>query len=1155
MARTPSNELVEGYIEEVRTYIPSLVRGLESLRETSGKKEDLEEIHRLVHTIKGASSMIGIQGLSNIAFQMEEALDDILAGDLEVTDDAIRAMEDTVRNFQTYCSDYLEKGVSARSMLKKTVLSFRRVRKISEKEDDAVSTLIDSIPEYEGGAPETETGELTEEEISAVPAIEDEEAAMMAILEAEGEEAEWGIGPDDSEVADVPEILPEFLASFHEEADEHIEDLDKSIGTLTGEITEPVPISLSVREEIRKIRRSVHTIKGAAAVIGLPTIPEFGKYFEDYIDILYEDSELISPEIVKLLSDSAGVLKAMVSDPSEPKTEETDLLRRKYSDMAAPATDADGEAARETAPPAMDELETMDVLPELVESFNEEAEGHLEDLGRSLSILESEIPGPMPISASHKEGIRQIRRCVHTIKGAAAVINLANVSKFAHKLEDLLDWLYETADEISPETVAVLIDSADLLERIIAEPSDAKISRAGDLEAQYAELMAGATPEPAAPEAKPGPTAFPAKKAELPEEELAEESEEKAPAIPYQTKTLRVGMERVDELVNLTGEMIIALSAFDQKMDNFLGAVNELEISRNRLRDIARNMEVGYEVKALAGLGTFSGIPASAYSGAFGEDDYAEGGFEDFDSLELDRYSELNLIIRTLNESVIDVGAINTLLSNLYSDFDGHLTRQRVLLSELQNKIMRVRMTPMSTIVNRLRRTVRDVARKLGKKIRLVITGAEIELDRLVWEKLTDPLMHLLRNAADHGIEPPALRQALNKTPVATLKLEASREGNQVVIRITDDGAGLNYDAIRKMVKQAGLSDKWETLSEDELTSMIFHPGLSTRGKISEISGRGVGLDVVKENIQDLKGMIRVSSWKGKGTRFTVRIPLTLAATRALLFTAGGQMFAISLNEIKEILRIHPGNFISEPENAVHIGDEVLPLYYMANVLNIRGEGLEAFVPDFMPGAEPVILVVESGGKRGAFIVDTLVGQKEIVIKSLGTHLRYVRGVSGATIMGDGSIVPILNIEELFTVETSTSEVTIPGELPATEKPLEILVVDDSVSIRQVVARLMEDQGWKVMTAKDGIDALEKMRENRPDFIVLDIEMPRMNGYEFLTAVRNQAAYKDIPIAMLTSRTADKHREKAMALGAKGFVVKPYNDEEFVNLVLELTDQ
>jgi chemosensory pili system protein ChpA (sensor histidine kinase/response regulator) len=311
-------------------------------------------------------------------------------------------------------------------------------------------------------------------------------------------------------------------------------------------------------------------------------------------------------------------------------------------------------------------------------------------------------------------------------------------------------------------------------------------------------------------------------------------------------------------------------------------------------------------------------------------------------------------------------------------------------------------------------------------------------------------------------------------------------------------------------------------------------------------------MDVIRENVQELKGTIRVSSWKDKGTQFTIRIPLTLAAVRALLLVSNGQQFALALNEVSEIMRIDPANITHEPEDAATIGHKVLPLYYLSKVLNMkRKEDASESASSF---EHPIVLVIHAGGRKAALIIDAIVGQREIVIKSTGSHLLHVKGISGATIMGDGSVVPILNLEELIWGKTVVPDMTFAASGIAPEKVLEIMIVDDSVSIRQVVSRLIEEQGWKAHTAKDGLDALEKLREIRPDIIVLDIEMPRMNGYEFLSAVKADMTYQNIPVVMLTSRTTAKHREKALALGAKGFTIKPYNKDEFVNVILKLTD-
>jgi chemosensory pili system protein ChpA (sensor histidine kinase/response regulator) len=1012
VSRPPRIEMIKGFIDEVESYIPSLIDGLKSLKEKPEQREVLEETHRLVHIVKGASSLVGLIGLSHIAYQMEEYLDDIISGKEELSDEAFNTMRRTIDIFEEYCLGYMDSGVASRAMLKETVEAFRRVRKhFSSEDDQELTDLLKSIP--------------VNERLDAEEVIESEE--------------------DD------------------------IDDL---------ELMEEIAGQATDMEELNSSLESV------------------GKDNEHLDEIQTENETIIPPKNIN-------------------------------SELAS----------------------------ELLESFYEEAEEHLEDLGRSLNTLETEVKGTINISPSLKEEIRRIRRSVHTLKGAAAVIGFHDFSTYAHSFEDLLDWLYEDTEEISPEIVKVLVNSADLLEHIVSTPHAANNSKANLFKKQYLEIMgqdpASRATDSSIPKSKIESDAIinleEISQAEVPGEEnkdhgISEEvlpKEEVLDSTARFTKTLRVDTHRVDDLVNLGGELIIALSALDQKMDMFNEAVNDIEIARDKLKKIASDLEVSYEVKALEKLRTLPDFAEPE-----GDKKLQAGKFDEFDTLELDRYSELNLVIRMLNESAVDVGALHTQLRNLHIDLDGHLTRQRVILSELQDKMMRVRMTPLSFITNKLRRTVREVAGNLNKEVKLVITGENIELDRLIWEKLTDPLMHLLRNAVDHGVETKEQRQALGKPSVATVKMDASREGNQVVIRIKDDGVGLDYHAIKATVLKMQLSDNVEELSEDKLTRYIFYPGFSTRAKISEVSGRGVGMDVVKKNIQDLKGVIRVASEKDQGTQFTIRIPLTLASMKALLFTAGTQTFAIALNDISEIVHLNQENILGPSNDAIRLNDEVLPLFNMLEMLNAESE---------IDSEYPVTLVVESGGKRYALVIDSLVGQKEIVIKSLGSHLRYVKGISGATIMGDGSVVPILNIDEFIGSPTAAVEDVVENEGLMIESPLEIMVVDDSVSIRQVVSRLLESQGWKVKTAKDGIDALEKLRESRPDLIVLDIEMPRMNGYEFLGALKAQTGYEDIPVVMLTSRTAAKHRKKAEDLGAKGFVVKPYNDNEFIRLIHRLT--
>ncbi len=982
MSQVSSDNIIREYAEEVLTYIPSLKKNIGLLQKNPDRRKYLDELSDRLGTIKGASALINLKGLSLIASSVMDAVNDIKKGELEISDRSCATLSFGIDKIDEYCTGLTGDGTRPKDILKKTLLAFRRLYGLPKNEDEkAVAPILDQIPQ------------------------------SMVLAKPE---------PADS-------------------------------------------------------------------------------------------SRELPPE-------------------SDEKT--------------GPANDSKIPVYEETI------VEIPEIMPELLESFYEEAKEHLEDLDRILNAIESEIKDKRDINSAHKEMIRHMRRSVHTIKGAAAVIGLSTISAWGHTMEDFLDWLYEKADTIDPETVSLLVDSEDLLASIIANPKNPDSSKAKAITARYEKIM-GALP--GEDKISPGKEEKQTATCMIVSRDQPSDTEYDPISMELFTKspnTLRVDTAKVDDLVNLIGEIMISHGAFEQHMNHLMDNVHKLENAKNHLREIAREMEIGFEVKALAGIKNLG--PGDSYARseriAFADKE----DFEDFDTLELDRYSRLNLIIRTLNDSVIDLSAIDANIANLYSEFDGNLNRQRILLSELQDKMMRIRMLPMSTLSNKLRRTVREVAKTLGKNIKLIIEGEKIELDRLVWEKITDPLMHLLRNAADHGIETPQIREKMGKPATGIIKLSAFHDGNQVVIRLSDDGRGLDYDLIRKKAADIGFLSEEDEITKEDLAAIIFRPGFSTCDSISEVSGRGVGMDVVRENIRAIKGSIKVSSETGKGTSFIIRIPLTLTAIRALLFKVKERIFSIPLTEIKEIIRATDENLILKPKKAFKATDDVLPLHFLDEILKIGKKGKDLRGEKF----HPVILIVGTGEKREAIAVDSLVGQKEIVIKSTGSHLKYVKGIAGVTIMGDGSVVPILNIPELIGMDTKLSghaQDDIPEPDAETIKPLSIMVVDDSASIRKAVSRLFVQQGWEVKTAKDGIEAFELLADEKPDLIILDIEMPRMNGYEFLKIKKNKHEYRHIPVVMLTSRATAKHRDKAIALGARGFVFKPFKNEEFIELILELT--
>jgi chemosensory pili system protein ChpA (sensor histidine kinase/response regulator) len=946
-----------------------------------------------------------------------------------------------------------------------------------------------------------------------------------------------------------------------------INELTDYIPTMRGIFDHLMDITYEEkRPNLNELHRLVHTIRGASALVKLDNLANVAAELEEVLANVIAIRLDVDAEVCKAIANaidffdtfakaalkrdnvnearSAAVIEALVAiRESKVQNGERNLLFN--------ADTASGDHQ------IYDDLQDSVDLTEqaLMENFLQEAEDHFQDLGKALSALEKQINSPSEITAESKELIRLIRRSVHTVKGAAAVIQLDTIAAWGHEVEDVLDWLYEDADTITPENVKVLVDATDMLERYVTAPQKIEQRQLELIRFAFKKMIGYKQDHPS--ESDPVFSAGVATSPDnsdviLPSEDPRPPIKDRAASLCDrhmqlpdigQVKTLRVEMTKIESIVNLANELTIALSAFDQDMEGLGNLIGEIDRARSRLKRTARDLELGYEVKAIQQLGAAPSLAAA------GDD---ASVFSDFDLLELDRYSELNLIIRSMSETAVDVSTISRQLSNIYDGFDAYLNRLRIVLSELNEKTMHMRMTPMSTMVNRLRRTVRETAAKLNKRVRLAIHGDHIELDKRVWEKLADPFMHLLRNAIDHGIETPDERKAAGKPEIATVRVAAACQGNQVVIRVTDDGAGLDFDVIRETFTMTRPKGEADAPDAETLANLIFKPGFSTRQAISEVSGRGIGLDVVKDNILGLNGTVCVeTSEKNVGTTFRITLPLTMAVMKALLFEVCGRRYAMALYDIKKMLRLDPKKIVGNKDKTVDIDGRRLPYHHLADYL-------AAVVPDPQFGSgdqRPLVLIVDTESWQGAVAIDRMFGQREIVIKSLGTHLRYVKGVDGATVMGDGQVVPILNIEDLLKsglVEQSHSGRSERSVYPQ-QRPLEILVVDDSVSVRTVVARLMQRQGWQVWTAKDGVEAIERIHGRKPDLIILDAEMPRMNGYEFMSSLRAQDAFKETPVIMLTSRASAKHRKKAEALGVNGFMTKPYGDEEFVALVKRLS--
>ncbi len=589
----------------------------------------------------------------------------------------------------------------------------------------------------------------------------------------------------------------------------------------------------------------------------------------------------------------------------------------------------------------------------------------------------------------------------------------------------------------------------------------------------------------------------------------------------------RVDADLLDDLLNNAGEVSIFRARIEQQMTSIEFNLAELDRTVTRLREQLRKLEMETEAQILNKHRTDDQVQRT-----------------DFDPLELDRYSNIQQLSRALAESVSDVASIEGLLAQLNRDTQNLLQQQGRVVTEVQNGLMRTRMVPFQRHVHRLTRLLRQAATEAGKKAELIVEGASGELDRQVLERMLPPFEHMLRNAVVHGLEMPAERIAAGKPETGRITLKVQREGAEVVITVEDDGAGLNVAAIHAKARQMGLLQPGMELTDEESLQLILEPGFSTADRLTQQAGRGVGMDVVATEIKKLGGALFIESKPGAGARFTVRLPFTLAITQALIVRVHDELFALPMATVEGVARL------TRTEIQRHLDEEPDTFEYGGH--HYRFQHLGVFVgsgPSILPETDvalPVILV-RAGEHSTALVLDELIGSREIVVKPVGPQIAGIRGISGATILGDGRIVVILDMGTLVRSEWRARSAESARSVQ--DDRIFALVVDDSITVRRVTQRLLERNGMRVLTAKDGVEALSLLQEHVPDVILLDIEMPRMDGYEVAAHVRNDARLADVPIIMITSRVGDKHRARAIELGVDDYLGKPYQESQLLDAI------
>ena len=843
-----------------------------------------------------------------------------------------------------------------------------------------------------------------------------------------------------------------------------------------------------------------------------------------------EEAVSVVPEAGPAEEEAAAIEIGVEEEDAVPAAEVVEFSAEELPEEAEVA-----QAAEETVAEGMEEEPDQ----ELVEVFLEEAD---DILASSETTLQQWVNAP-----DDAELMAAMQRELHTLKGGARMANFKAIGDLAHHLESLLIAAVDGQLEPGQALFDLLQQSHDWLASMVEavksgqapEPADELIARSDAL--RRGEAVATAAPEQAAPEAAREEAPAGEEMAVIPPPvQEAAPVEEVAPAVAARgaQEMVRVRADLLDDMVNYAGEISIYRSRLEQQVGSYRFNLNELGQTVERLRDQLRKLDIETEAQIL-------------YR-------YERDGIdvhEDFDPLEMDRYSTLQTLSRSMAESINDLVSLQGLLENITRESETLLVQQARVNTELQEGLMRTRMVPFSRLAPRLRRIVRQAAQELGKRAELVLEGAEGEIDRTVIDRITAPLEHMLRNAVAHGIEPPAEREAAGKRPTGRIIVGLRRDGSDVVITVADDGRGMNLEAIRAKAVERGLISADAQFSDEEVMQFVLETGFSTAEEVSQIAGRGVGMDVVNSEVKQLGGSLHIHSDSGQGTRFTIRLPFTLAINQALLVQVREDIYAIPLTGIEGVVRMSQeqlADFYANPERRFEYAGFEYEVRYLGAML---GQG-EATLGPSMPKRLPVLLV-RSGDHHMALQVDALLGSREAVVKSVGPQISTVRGISGATILGDGRVVLILDLGGLVRAGAAVMRI----ERPAAEAPQEtretplVMVVDDSITVRKVTTRLLARNDMDAITAKDGVDALAKLQEHIPDVMLLDIEMPRMDGFELATHIRNEPRLRDIPIIMITSRTGEKHRQRAMEIGVDRYLGKPYQESELLETIQALIEE
>jgi chemosensory pili system protein ChpA (sensor histidine kinase/response regulator) len=1141
-------ELLDIFVAEAGEVLDTIAATLPGLRRDRASQDALTIVRRAFHTLKGSARMVSLDEFAAAAAALERVLNVWLADGRAATPELLDLAEHAHAELAPWVAELAANGSAARAGAELIAAAERVqgggafVQNAPQAEREAASNVI-ALPTATRPAP------AADENMHRVGTLEIP-LALYNIYVAETDELlrllERDFGEWRHEAGRL--VSTEALKAAHTLAGTSgtvgflaLRDLAQALETALGMLAAPGPMLDAAGHDVldavlARVRRMLQAFgrdelapeqpdmlaaldglcealaqRQAAAAYG-GAGPDLARQLDTLFAQAY-DSLLAEPPLAAPATQPAEE-KPAAGEPAagEPATGAAvddlfgldALFDTPETHVPAPAPESEAQAQAQAAPqpeaiarpvtlaaggaPAPEPVPHDELDPELLPVFLEEAADLLPQIGNGLRQWQHNPQDPAPAQG--------LLRTLHTVKGSARMAGAMRIGQHTHELETQVENMVHAGTTVPAafDELMANYDTALALFEQLVQPAQAL--------------------EPEAPANDAAPAA-PAADALAPSE--------------ARTPLVRVRADILDRLVTQAGEVSITRSKLENQMGVLKGALADFSDNLGRLRRQLREVEMQAESQIASRLSI--------------------AGEREFDPLEFDRFTRLQELTRMMAESVNDVASFHESLSRTVDGAGAELAAQSRMTRDLQRDLMRVRMVPFASLSERLFRVARQTAKETDKRVNLDIRGGAVEIDRSVLEQMAAPFEHLLRNAIVHGIEPRLERAANGKPDTGELLVQVSQQGNEVVLQFDDDGAGLDLQRIRAKAVSLGLVAGDAELSDEQAAELIFAPGFSTADALTELAGRGVGMDVVRSEAQALGGRVTIDTRPGQGARFTIRLPLTLAVTQVVLVASAGKTYALPSTLVEQVVQVREPDLAAAADaGTLEAGGQLLPFHYLPALLGEGGRAGEHLAPGLR--SRPV-LVLHSADKRIALQVDEVLGNREVVIKNLGPQLARVPGIAGATVLGTGDIVLILNPLALGRNAGS------PGTAPAAAQPAPtrrptVMVVDDSLTVRRVTQRLLEREGYRVALAKDGVDALEQLPEVRPDLMLVDIEMPRMDGFELVRHVRGDAATAALPVIMITSRTADKHRNVALGLGVNAYFGKPFQEPVLLGAIAGL---